>query len=72
MNAWGCPWSARVARRPVVRWSDHDSGPLSAFRGATFRFSADMLLVEAGVRAVAIFIGDPEFQLSGMIGLGRF
>jgi hypothetical protein len=40
--------------------------------GATLRLCGDLFLVEAGVRMVAIFIGDPEFQLTGMIGLGRF
>jgi len=40
--------------------------------GATVRLTGDLFLVEPGLRAVGIFLGDPEFQLTAVIGFGRF
>ena len=40
--------------------------------GATVRFAADLVLVQLGIRAVAVFVGSPEFQLTGTMGVGRF
>jgi hypothetical protein len=57
-------WTALVG--PIARVDPGAGG------GTTVRLAADLFLVELGLRAVAVFVGEPEFQVTGMIGVGRY
>lgn len=40
--------------------------------GPAVRFGVDVLFLHVGVRAIGIVTNGPEFQLTGLLGLGRF
>lgn len=51
---------------PAMRITPEPAG------GLTLRVSGDLLAIQLGVRALALFGPGPEFALTGTLGLGRF
>ena len=59
--------AAGAALLGLVARVDPESGA-----GASVRVTGDIALVELGVRGIVIFLGEPELQITGLIGIGRF